>query len=1007
LTDFSRLEIALKRGLFDANGEGVKNKAFGYFGIEYNSVKSVRVLTFDSGLEDSVKKAFQERVTDPVTEVSSFSPLVQKDDFDYILWVGWHPGVKDNTGEVAIDLLSQISDKKTNIYSSDYYIFRGGNLKKEDIEKIGDKLLANPIVQTFKVYLKEEWDNNNGIGANLQKVRIKHRPTYSSIPASQLTNEDIERISVERETFLNPRDIPTIVNFFKNENIIEKRKEFGLEGPTDVELESICQARSDHCNHNTFNGKFYYTDKKTGKTTIINNLFKECIVEPTKKLAAERPWIKSILWDNAGVAALGNGLCYVVTGETHNSPSNLEGYGGAITGIVGVYRDIMGSGKGAFVVLGAYTFCVGDQDYSGPLDVPLHPKRLLDAVIEGVKDGGNKSGNPTMFGNVQFEPESMGKSLVFVYPLGIIPEEVLGKPSYEKHIDPGNLIIMSGGRVGKDGMHGVTAASASLDETIPAGHVQIGDPYTQKKMQDFLIEARDQGLIKFITDNGGGGLSSSVGESSRFNYDQNATERRDGAEVYLDKVPLKYHGLDPWEIFVSESQERMTIGIEPNNLDRFMELSKKHDVESTVIGKFTNSGALHLRYEGETCAYLPSELLEEQFPQWEFNAEWVEPEERGLYEPKLKLEYHNELFKRLLQQPNIASKEWVSRQYDHEVQGAKVIGPLVGIENDIDSDAIVLRSDLKSDIGIAITQILNPKYSKIDAREMVASAIDEAVRGVLIVGGDINHLTGIDNFCWPSIEKGKPNAEHKAAQLVRANWALKEFCLEYGIPLLSGKDSMYCDGTFLNKETEKKETISGLETMQFSIQSKVNDVNNCITSDAKEAGNLVYLIGTTKNELGGSEFYKMLGETGLNVPKTDAKKNLEIYKKFVEARDKGYCVSTKNIRAGGLGVHLFKMAAGGNLGIEIDLNNVRIDESFDNTDYIEQRILASESTGRIAIEVKEENREEFESVMGEYASCIGKFTKNNFVVKDLNNNPIINEDIYKLKKLWKTTHGNR
>lgn len=1009
--NFSRLEIALKPELTDASGESLKKQAEDYFGIDADSIRSVRVLTFDSSLDDEIKKVFQEKVTDPVTEFSSFSNLTNKEDFDYILWLGWCPGVKDNTGAVARELLNKVigEDRDINIYSSDYYAIKGPKLKKKDIEKIGNDLLANEIVQEFKVYSKKKWKNDIGIGENIQKVKLHHDPIYSTIPFSQLTNEDIEKISVQRETFLNPRDIPTIVNFFRKKEIIKERKKFDLEGPTDVELEYICQARSDHCNHNTFQGKFHYTDTEIGESTTIDNLFKEFIVEPTKKLAKERPWIKSILWDNAGVAQLSNGGCYVVTAETHNSPSNLEAYGGAITGIVGVMRDPMGTGQGSDLMMMMWAFCVGDQDYDGPLIVPLHPKRLLNGVIPGVKDGGNKSGNPTMFGNLFFEEESMGKSLIFVYGMGIMPEEVAGKLAYEKEIDPGDLIIMSGGRVGKDGIHGVTAASAKRDEKTPAGHVQIGDPYTQKKMQDFLIEVRDQGLIKFITDNGGGGLSSSVGEASRFNYDPNATKRTDGALLWLDKVPLKYSGLDPWEILISESQEIMTIGIDPNNKDKFMQLSRKHDVESTVIGKFTDSGALDVKYKENTCAYIQSELLEEQFPQWEFDAVWVSPENRGLYEPSLENKLNlneNELFKELLKQPNIASKEWITRQYDHEVQGKKVIGPLVGIENDIDSDACVLRSNFKSDVGIAVTQAINQKYSKIDAKEMVASAIDEAVRSILAVGGTLEHLTGIDNFCWPSIEKGSKNAEFKAAQLVRANMSLKELCEVYGIPLLSGKDSMYCDGVFVNKKTGKKETISGLETMQFTLHSEVKDVNNCITSDAKESGNFIYVVGTTKNELGGSEFYKMLGETGLNVPKTDAKKNLEVYKKFVKARDKGYMTSIKNVKMGGLAVNLFKMAAGGNLGVNIDLSKVKRDNSLNNVDFIDQRILYSESTGRLIVEVMEKDKDKFEKTLGNDASYIGRFTDNNFVVKGIENK-IINEEIYELKKNWKSTHGDR
>jgi phosphoribosylformylglycinamidine synthase len=386
---------------------------------------------------------------------------------------------------------------------------------------------------------------------------------------------------------LNPNDIPTIRSYFVGDGIQAERQRFGLADPTDVELEYISQARSDHCNHNTFQGKFHYQDMSSGETQIIDNLFKTCIKTPTLELKDQKPWVISVLWDNAGAGRFDADHYYVITGETHNSPSNMEAYGGAITGIVGVYRDPLGTGKGSKLIMGSYGFCVGPRDYDGPLQPRLHPRRLLDGVIEGVRDGGNKSGIPTPYGQVTFHHGYMGKCLVFVTALGLMPATIDGKPCEEKTTSPGDLVIMSGGRVGKDGIHGVTASSEVISEHTPAGHVQIGDPYTQKKMHDFLLEARDQGLIQFVTDNGGGGLSSSVGESALLSG---------GCEIELEKVPLKYAGLDQWEIWVSESQERMTIAIRPEDLDRFMALSKLHAVESTVIGRYTDSGKLHITY---------------------------------------------------------------------------------------------------------------------------------------------------------------------------------------------------------------------------------------------------------------------------------------------------------------------------------------------------------------------------------------------------------------------------
>ena len=326
--------------------------------------------------------------------------------------------------------------------------------------------------------------------------------------------EVLRELSRQRHLALRDADLPIIRDYFRRPEVLARRAAVGLAAPTDVELEYLAQARSDHCNHNTFRGLFHYRDLATGETFTLDNLFKTCIEAPTREIAWKKPWVVSVLWDNAGVGQFDDESSYVIKGETHNSPSNLEAYGGSLTGIVGVYRDPMGTGKGARLIGGIYGFCVGPRDYAGPLKPRLHPRRLLDGVIAGVKDGGNKSGVPTVNGALYFDPGYLGKCLVFVGALGLLPKEIKGEPGAEKAAHPGDLIVTCGGRVGKDGIHGVTASSEVSSPGTPAGHVQIGDPYTQKNMLDFLLEARDQGLITFITDCGGGGLSSAVGESA-------------------------------------------------------------------------------------------------------------------------------------------------------------------------------------------------------------------------------------------------------------------------------------------------------------------------------------------------------------------------------------------------------------------------------------------------------------------------------------------------------------
>ncbi|MGD8230317.1 MAG: phosphoribosylformylglycinamidine synthase subunit PurS, partial [Desulfobacteraceae bacterium] len=867
----SRLEISLKKALMDAEGAGVKRKAKDYFGYEVEDIRVIRILTIDADLDKHQLEIARTLIfTNPVIEESSFRPLAR--DFDWIIWVGFRPGVRDTGGSTAVEAIEDLLKRKfkpyEGVYTSKLYVIRG-NLLEEQARTIAKEILANEIIQHWKVYSKAAWDPDKGIGTIVPKVILNHEPQVSSIAIG--SDEELKKISMARNLALRESDIPVIREYFLREEIQAERKKHGLALPTDVELEYISQARSDHCNHNSFKGLFRYHDLSTRQQEVVDNLFKSCIETPTLQIKDQKDWVVSVLWDNAGVARFEDHHYYVITGETHNSPSNMEAYGGALTGIVGIYRDPMGTGKGSKLILGMYGYCVGPRDYDGELKPHLHPRRLLDGVIEGVKDGGNKSGVPTPFGQVLFDESYMGKCLVFVTALGIMPATIQNESSHVKTTTSGDLIVMSGGRVGKDGIHGVTAASETYTEHTPAGHVQIGDPYTQKKMHDFLLEARDEGLVSFITDNGGGGLSSSIGESARFS---------NGCRVDLDKVPLKYDGLDQWEIWVSESQERMTIAVKPEHLELFMELSTKHAVESTVIGEYNDSGYLRLDYGGTTCAFIRIDFLQSDFPQWQFDAEWLPPEMRGLKEPVLtEPRRHGPLLKTMLSRPNICSKSWVARQYDHEVQGGCVIRPLEGKRRDMVSDAVVLRPILDSNRGLAVTQALNPHYSQIDTYHMTAITIDEAVRRVLAVGGDPDHLGGVDNFCWPTIQYDpiqNPDGKYKAAQLVRSNWALRDYCLAFGIPLLSGKDSMYIDGNLEGPFGERRK-VSGLPTLMFTVSSVVKDIRRCVTLDAKFPGDLVYILGQTRDELGGSEYYQMMDELGLRVPKVDVKEVWPLY----------------------------------------------------------------------------------------------------------------------------------
>ena len=993
-----QLEIALKPELFDAEGAGICRKARDYFGIEVERVRSIFVVTVDADFAEEQKQRIQTEVfTNPVTQISSFDPLPI--EFDHIAWIGYRPGVKDNPGHTAVEAIEDVLQIRFKsheaVYTSKRYCFCGENLSADEVDRIAAEILANDIIQQWQVFSKENWDPSVGIGITIPRVILNHTPTVSTISIG--SDEALLAISEERNLALNPNDVPVIRRYFLNPDVLAERKGMGLADPTDVELEYISQARSDHCNHNTFGGLFHYRDMETGGTTTINSLFKTCIQQPTLALKEQKPWVVSVLWDNAGIGALNEEFNYVITGETHNSPSNMEAYGGAITGIVGVYRDPLGTGKGSRLVMGGYGYCVGPRDYSGDLKPRLSPRRLLDGIIEGVRDGGNKSGIPTTFGQVMFHPGYMGKCLVFVTAVGVMPAMINGVPTHEKTTSPGELIVMCGGRVGKDGIHGVTASSEVYSAHTPAGHVQIGDPYTQKKMHDFLLEARDSGLIAFITDNGGGGLSSSVGETAMFS---------NGCEVDLEKVPLKYDGLDQWEIWISESQERMTVAVAPKNIDRFMALSKRHAVESTVIGRYTDTGKLHIRYDGKTCAYVDLDLLSSGFPQWEFEAEWRAPASRGLYEPVIREpNNYGSLLLTLLASPNIASKEWIVRQYDHEVQGASVIKPLVGKNRDAFSDAAVIRPVPNAEEGLAFAQALIPQYSAIDAYHMTTCTIDEAVRRLIAVGGDLDHIGGVDNFCWPNIQyhpTENPDGKHKAAQLVRAGRALKDLCMAYGIPLLSGKDSMYVDG-FLTGRHGEAHKVSALETMQFSTIGVVPDIAHCVTMEPKFIGDRIYVIGETKDELGGSAYYEHFGYVGARVPRVCAETSAKTYRALALAIKKELVASVHGVYRGGLLIHLAMCVMGADLGMTVDIDKIPSSENLRK-----DTCLFSETPGRFIVTVSPENESAFNRVIdGIPAACVGEVIQEpqmtvSAATKD---QELLNLSVADLAAAWKKTFG--
>jgi len=706
--------------------------------------------------------------------------------------------------------------------------------------------------------------------------------------------------------------------------------------PTDVEIEIIAQSWSEHCKHKIFAADIQYNEKKLppGYHQIgskkIHSLFKTFIQGATEKIQKNRSldWLISLFHDNAGIVRFDRNIDLCIKVETHNSPSALDPYGGALTGILGVNRDILGCGQGAKPIANTNVFCLAEDDYfkKRSLTYPQalkNPDRIAEGVHLGVQDGGNKSGIPTVNGAFYYAPEFVGKPLVFCGTIGVLPQIENNKATSEKRHKPGDYIVMSGGAIGKDGIHGATFSSMELNTTIPNSVVQIGDPLTQKRLGDFLIEARQLGLFSSVTDNGAGGLSSSIGEMA---------QHTNGAIVDLDKAPVKYPGLHPYELMISESQERMTFAVPPENIQKFMTLSKKRNVLSTVIGEFTDQGNLIVRYNQKTVAQLNLHFLHKSLPKLQLEAEFFKNEADCVYQTVKPNADLNEFLLQKLSSPLVRSHEHLVRRYDHEVKAATLVKPFTGEKNKgyhspTDAGVIWLKPfGGEHHSAVVVGCGLNPELSKDDTYKMAIAATDEAVRNCICVGADPEKIVLVDNFCWPDpiySEKNKDGV-FKLGQLVRAAQALYDISATYGMPFVSGKDSMKNDYVGVN------EKISVLPTVLVTAMGHISNLKHITTSEVKKTGSLVYLIG--KNEyLKCSEYHKQL----------------ELYKILHKAIQNEYIESAHDVSDGGIACCLAEKMMSTSFGISGDVTEID---------------LWHEPQGCIIVTVKNDCKNEFEKM---------------------------------------------
>jgi phosphoribosylformylglycinamidine synthase II len=985
-----RIEVGYRDSVRDPRGERVVREAMDLAGIKLQSVRTVTVYTVDIALTDEeLENIASGPFTDPIIQEYAVARPVGG-TFDLLIEVGYRPGVTDNVGRSAGEAVSQLLgralDPLEGVYTSIQYQV-AGDLSQEDAHRLASEVLANELIHRWQVIRAEDLDLSRGLEPEVPKVSITGGGRVREV---ELTGGDEHLMKISREGLLalSLEEMKTIQAHFTDPDVRKSREEMGLGSkPTDVEIEVLAQTWSEHCKHKIFSALIRYEDEE-GNVETVDSLFATYIVGATERIRREKgaeDICLSVFKDNAGVVRFNQDYSLVYKVETHNSPSALDPYGGALTGIVGVNRDPFGTGLGANLLFNTDVFCFASPFYSDPLPPRiLHPRRIYEGVVEGVEHGGNKSGIPTVNGAVVFDERFLGKPLVYCGTAAMMPAEIAGQPSHEKKVCVGDRVVMVGGRIGKDGIHGATFSSEELHEGSPVSAVQIGDPITQKRMFDFLLLARDEGLYTSITDNGAGGLSSSVGEMAR---------DTDGAVLHLDLAPLKYPGLDPWEILISEAQERMTVSVPPRNLDRFIELSNRMGVESTDLGEFDDSGYFKATYEGQVVSCLSMEFLHEGVPQLVLDARWEPPQ---LAEPVIEMPKDlGEMLLGLLGRLNICSKESIVRRYDHEVQGGSVVKPFTGASNDGPSDAAVVRPILNSFEGIVVSNGIVPRYSDIDTYAMAANSVDEALRNYVAVGGNPAWAAALDNFCWcdPVQSDKTPDGAYKLAQLVRANRALYDAVTAYGIPLISGKDSMKND--YIMGDIK----ISIPPTLLASVIGRMEDVRQAVTMDLKKAGNYLYVLGETADELGGSEYYAHLGHVGCNVPQVDFTRSLERYDRYHQVLRQGLVRSCHDCSDGGMAVALAEMAFAGEVGLTIDLDKVpAVGEQREDV------LLFSETASRLLVEVTPSASSKFEEAMGSTAwARIGQCTSEGRLVVRKGEKEVLSLSLDEMKEKWQGT----
>lgn len=891
-----RIEIHRRPELLDPRREEILGLAreFGIGSLTDLRRCAVYVFAGDPG-PDELERLAAELLCDPVTETWRIGPP-QEPEQGTALSISYRAGVREPILHSLEAGLEDLGIRSLEALGTAERIVFGGRIEPELVRLFAERYLFNPLAR-----------------------RIGEPGPRQTLAAPASTGHEVPLRELEGEALLEISRRGTLaLNLAEMETVREHYRTLGRE-PTEIELETIAQTWSEHCVHKTFKARVRH-----GEQTIAN-LLQDTIAAATERL--DKPWCVSVFKDNAGIVRFNERFDLCFKAETHNHPSAIDPYGGSATGLGGVIRDILGAGLGARPILGLDVFCVGPQDLDARLlpEGTMHPRRILEGVVAGVRDYGNRMGLPTAVGGLWIGPGYVANPVMLGGCVGVMPRDM-----HEKAARPGDLAILVGGRTGIDGIHGVTFSSEALtaeSEELDRSAVQIGDPIVEQMMIDPLLRARDERLFSAITDCGGGGLSSALGEMGEDT----------GVEVWLDRVPLKEPGLTPTEIWISESQERMILAVPPELEERALALFRAEGVLATTIGRFTDDRRLTLKHGDETLGDLGMDFLHDGLPQRELVS--TEPRvDRGPTPlPPDRPDWEESLMV-CLGHDNVRSREEIIRQYDHEVQGRTVRGPFAGPHQG-PQDACVILPDRDSDAGALVAIGFNPLFSR-DPWRMAANAIDEAVRNLVAAGGDPDRIALLDNFIW-----GDVSDPDELGKLVEACLACRDVALGFEAPFVSGKDSL--NNTHIGRDGHKK---SVTPTLIISAMTMTDDVKTTVGSALTGVGNRLLLLGETRSELGGSTWLDAMEMDAGAVPEVDPAAHLARASKLHKLMKAGRIAACHDLAEGGLGVAAAEMALASGLGAKLALDDVAAGLELDE-------LLFSESSGRYLLEVAAENVE--------------------------------------------------